>query len=46
MDKLCTVQVDPNLYFVFVTHKKIQHNKKKNDADTMYGNTSLQVTHK
>ena len=45
MDTVSVVQVDTNLYFVFGTHKNI-HKKKNTDADTMYGNATLTVTHK
>ena len=45
MDTVPVVQVAPNLHFVVVTHNNILK-RKKTDDDTMYGNTSLTVTHK
>ena len=47
MDTLCMVWVSLDLYLVFGTHNNTQAQKrKKTDADTMYGNTSLTVTQK
>ena len=42
MDTDFVVQVDPDLYLIFGSHKNIHEKKGMNtDADTMYGNTSL-----
>ena len=49
MESVSVIQVAPDLYFMFGTHKSIQRKKRKNkkpDADTMDGNTLLWVTQK
>ena len=45
MDEVYVLYVATDLYFVVGTHKNIKKSNKI-DADTMYGNTSLAVTHK